>query len=117
MIKCPFCGENIEDEAVSCKSCGWFSSRPAAGMRADSKKIKWYFQTSFIIVALLCNGSHCIALDMVEPANQWTMENRPHRCNTRAQRTDFENNLGIRSIAEGILQACRKPLIFSAGLT
>ena len=61
MKKCPFCAEEIQDEAIKCKHCGEFLDAIHPPRLAEDN-IQWYFRKSIIIIAFCCVGPLALPL-------------------------------------------------------
>jgi hypothetical protein len=61
MKTCPFCAEDIQDEAIKCKHCGEFLDESPHPAESEAKA-PWYFRTSSIVIAVLCVGPFALPL-------------------------------------------------------
>lgn len=64
MKKCPFCAEEIQDEAIKCKHCGEFLSP----QKSPKEKTPWYFKGSVVVMAFVALGPLALPLVWINPA-------------------------------------------------
>jgi len=60
MKQCPFCAEEIQDEAIKCKHCGEF-------LDPKRRKAPWLYKTSTLIVLFCMLGPLVLPLVFLNP--------------------------------------------------
>lgn len=67
MKKCPFCAEEIQEEAVKCKHCGEFLIDAELKHLKKDGDVKWYHSTTAVVISLLTVGPFALPLVWFHP--------------------------------------------------
>jgi hypothetical protein len=67
MKKCPFCAEEIQEEAVKCKHCGEFLIDAELRNMKSGGDGKWYHKTPTVIISVICFGPLALPLIWFNP--------------------------------------------------
>ncbi len=66
MKKCPYCAEEIQDEAIKCKHCMEFLDGAARPLPVNNA-FTWYYRKAFIVIAICSVGPFALPLIWFRP--------------------------------------------------